>query len=107
VKNEKLYSFGPWRRDICHVDKEWFKGRLVEAIVSEVGVVAICADRDADANLISAAPDLLAVARAYLQTYELGDVTNQSNALHDFTGQIAQMAYAAIDKATGQKGGAA
>lgn len=59
-------------------------------------------ERCANARLISAAPDLLAMAKAYIQAFEIGMITNQTSFGVDTTGHIAEKAYAAIAKNDGQ-----
>ena len=53
----------------------------------------------ANAKLIAAAPDLLEALQAYLEAFENHGITNTTNL--DSTGHIAELAYAAIDKAIG------
>ena len=53
----------------------------------------------ANAKLIAAAPDLLEALQAYLEAFENHGITNTTNL--DSIGHIAELAYAAIDKATG------
>jgi hypothetical protein len=54
---------------------------------------------EADARLIAAAPDLLEALQAYLQAFENHGITNTTNL--DSIEHIAELAYAAIDKAIG------
>ena len=45
---------GPWSRDIAQIGKEWLKGRLQEAVVSDSGVIGVFSENDPDAALIAA-----------------------------------------------------
>jgi len=59
------HTHGEWTLDIVQVGKEWLKGRLTEAVVCGDEVVAICAENQANARLIAAAPDLLQAVRTF------------------------------------------
>lgn len=59
---------------------------------------------ESNARLIAAAPDLLEAVRAYVQHFEAHHITNTHGGRDfDFTGHIAQLARAAISKATGEQ----
>lgn len=60
---------------------------------------------ESNARLIAAAPDLMAVVKAYINAFERGEISNQKSNDADSTGLIANLAYAAIAKATGQDDG--
>lgn len=83
---------GPWKRDICQVDKSWLKGRLSECVISPQGIVAVTGEGDADARLIAAAPELLTLL------YELIDIEGPQPG----TSAWANKARAIIAKATGE-----
>ena len=66
---------GPWKTGICQVTKEFLKGRLTEAVVTDDEVViCITGEGSSEANLISAAPDLYWALDALL-TYGPGEKT--------------------------------
>lgn len=86
---------GPWKRDICQVDKSWLKGRLSECVISPQGIVAVTGEGDADARLIAAAPELLDALQAMLAQLRKGPYAfKDSDALRS--------ARAAVAKATGE-----
>lgn len=50
---------GPWTTGICQVTKDFLKGRLSEAVVTETGeVIALTGEGEANARLIASAPEL-------------------------------------------------
>lgn len=59
----------PWSLDIVQVGKDWLKGRLTEGIVSDDGIVAVCADSQDNALRIVACVNACAgMATEYLES---------------------------------------
>ena len=66
-------------------------------------IAALAPSDEATARLIAAAPDLLGALQEYVRLFEDHCITNPSAEDKDFTGYLAELARAAIKKATGEE----
>jgi hypothetical protein len=82
----------PEEKDRCaYIDCE---GKAVAHVFSDD-----LGERDKNAALIAAAPDLLRFAEAYIDQFCGYQITNTADAKHDATGWLRDMAKAAMAKA--------
>ena len=89
---------GPWQ--VIPSWGDWtIEGPNKEEIIFQDGPYQTPTIKLENARLIAAAPDLLEALQAYLEAFENHGITNTTNL--DSIGHIAELAYAAIDKATG------
>ena len=100
------HTAAPWRveneTDIVGFENDPANDCVGPVDIAQVYPRTVPNRTEANARLIAAAPELLEFAESYIGMFCGYQITNTSDAKHDATGWLRDMARDAIDKATGK-----